>query len=157
MTQDTETIPNPDPSPFRQWGLWAVLFGALALALVFAQMVGPSFETKPSVGTQIGEIAGDIRRSAWRSFFGLPTPPPEPEPFSIFPYLAIAAPILGIIAVVLAVISGVLRENWRYTAYGLGLGIGAIVFQYVWWLVLIIAGVILLVSIIENIGDIFSF
>ena len=37
-------------------------------------------ETKPSVGAQIGEIAGDIRRSAWRTMLGLPEPTPEPTP-----------------------------------------------------------------------------
>jgi len=79
------------------------------------------------------------------------------EAASLTHYLAIAAPILGIVAILLSLISGVLRENWRYTAYGLGLGATAIVFQYFWWLALIVAAVVVLVAIIENIGDIFSF
>ncbi|MHA3979619.1 hypothetical protein ACW9UR_18245 [Halovulum sp. GXIMD14794] len=143
--------------PFRNWGAWAVLTGALALTLVFAQMVGPSLQPGPSAATQVGEIAGEIKRSAWRSFFGLENPKPEPEPVAIWTYLAFAAPILGIIAVVLSLVSGVLRENWRYSVYGACLGVAAILFQYLWWLALLIAGVLLLVAIIENIGEIFSF
>ena len=129
---------------------------ALALMLVFAQIVGPTLEPKPSIGTQIGEIAGDIRRSAWRSFFGLPNPAPEAVAPSIWSYFELAAPIIGVVAVVLSLISGVLRENWRYPVYGTTLGVAAIVFQYVWWLAMLVAGVVLLVAIIENIGEIFS-
>ena len=158
MAEQQLDIAGPNSqSPFRRWGLWAVLFGALALALVFVQIAAPSFEPKPSAGAQIGEIAGEIKRSAWRTFLGLPKPEVKPEPASLTFYLAVAAPILGILAIVLSLISGVLRENWRYAAYGASLGATAIVFQYFWWLALIVAAVVLLVAIIENIGDIFSF
>ncbi len=157
MAHQTE-IPQEDyPSFITTWGFWAVLTGALALILVFAQMVGPAFEPKPSTATQIGEIAGEIKRSAWRTFLGLPKPEPEAAPFSIWPYLAMAAPILGTVAVVLSVISGVLRENWRFSVYGTSFGVAAIVFHFFWWVALLVAGVVLLVTIIENIGDIFSF
>ena len=132
------------------------MIGALALVLVFVQIAGPSFEARPSAASQIGEIAGEIRRSAWRSFMGLPAPAPEPARPDMFVYLAIAAPTLGIIAVVLSAISGFLRENWRYAAYGAGLGIAALVFQFMWWVALLVAGVLLLRAIIENIGDIFE-
>lgn len=150
-------LARTSPNPLRTWGLWAVLTGALALALVLVQIVGPTFEPKPSVGTQIGEIAGEIKRSAWRSFLGLPRPEPELKSASVWSYLALAAPILGIFAVVLSLISGLLRENWRYPVYGVSLGAGAIVFQFFWWMALLVAAVLLLVAIIENIGDIFSF
>ena len=157
----TEQILEPagpnSPRPFRKWGLWAVIIGALAMALVFFQIAAPSFEPKPSAGAQIGEIAGEIKRSAWRTFLGLPKPEAKPEPASLTRYLAVAAPILGIVAIVLSLVSGVLRENWRYAAYGVSLGATAIVFQYFWWLALVVAAVVLLVAIIENIGDIFSF
>jgi hypothetical protein len=134
-----------------------VLFGALALALVFFQIAAPSFEPRPSAGAQIGEIAGEIKRSAWRTFLGLPKPEAKAQTVSLSYYLAVAAPILGIVAIVLSLISGVLRENWRYAAYGVSLGAAAIVFQFFWWLALIVVAVIVLVAIIENIGDIFSF
>lgn len=157
MEQQTNMTFQDSPRFLRKWGFWAVVFGALALVLVFVQIVGPTLEPKPSAATQIGEIAGEIKRSAWRTFLGLPKPEPEVVPVSKWNYLAMAVPILGAIAIVLSVISGVLRENWRYPVYGTSLGVAAVVFHFFWWVALLVAGVILLVSIIENIGDIFSF
>ncbi|MCB1493647.1 MAG: hypothetical protein KDJ77_17920 [Rhodobiaceae bacterium] len=157
MDNKVENLSQDAPQILHRWGFWAVLVGAVALTLVFAQMVGPSFEPRPSVGTQIGEIAGDIRRSAWRSFFGLPNQTPEAASPSIWMYVAFAAPILGIAAVVLSVISGVLRENWRFPACGIAFGVAAIVFQYFWWIALVVAGVVILAAIIGSIGEIFSF
>lgn len=157
MTAKSRNTPDGSSRFLRQWGFWAVVAGAIALVLVFAQIAGPAFDPKPSVASQIGEIAGEIRRSAWRSFFGLPNPAPEAAAPSLWNHVAIAAPILGVVAVVLSVISGILRENWRYPVYGTSLGVAAIVFQYFWWLALLVAGVVLLVAIIENMGDIFGF
>ena len=155
-----EQIANLDEAavgPLRRWGFWAVIFGATALVLVFIQVFGPMLEPAPSVGTQIGEIAGEIKRSAWRSFFGLSNDNANPEPVSAMNYLTLAAPILGVVAIVLSLISGVLRENWRYAVYGTGLGASAIVFHFFWWMALLLAGTLILIAIIENIGEIFSF
>ncbi|MEM8872470.1 MAG: hypothetical protein AAF848_09900 [Pseudomonadota bacterium] len=142
---------------FRQWGGWAVLLGGLAVLLVFVQIVGPSFESQPSVATQVGEIAGEIKRSAWRSFLGLEQPEPEVASTSVWIYVGLAAPVLGIAAILLSLVSGLARENWRLPVYGATLGAAAVVFQFVWWVAILVAGVLLLVAIIENIGDIFSF
>ena len=157
MEQATETSIQPLPSPFRKWGFWSVVFGALALVLVFIQLVGPTLEPSPSAASKIGEIAGEIKRSAWRTLIGLPAAEPAPEAVPIWNYFAIAAPILGTLALVLSLVSGVLRENWRYPVYGAGLGASAIVFQFLWWIVLVVCGVMLLIAILENLGDIFSF
>lgn len=153
---DPRTEPHtPEFAFYRTVGFWAVISGALALVIAFFHIFGPSLQPSPSVGEQIGEIAGDIRRSAWRSFLGLKAPEPEPVPTTN--YLFIVVPVLGAIAIVLAVISAAKGEHRRYVVYGTALGIGAIVFQFFWWVAVLIAGVVLLVAIIENIGDIFSF
>jgi hypothetical protein len=157
MEKQTEKPPQDAPKFLRKWGFWAVLCGAAAMVLVFAHMIGPTLEPRPSAASQIGEIAGEIRRSAWRSFFGLANRAPEAVSPSPWDYAAFAAPVLGVMAIVLSLISGVLRENWRYPVYGTGFGVAAIVFHYFWWVALLIAGVVLLVAIIENIGDIFGF
>lgn len=156
---DKTTLPSRhDPPAFlRKAGFWAVLLGAVALALVFIGIVGPTLDPAPSAATQVGEIAGEIKRAAWRSFFGLAPKEPVVEAVPVFAYVALAAPILGILAIVLAVVSGVRGENWRYPVYATGLGTAAIVFHYFWWLALLVAGVMLLVAVLENIGDIFSF
>jgi hypothetical protein len=157
MEQHIEPPMQGPPKFLTKWGFWAVMAGATALILVFAQFIGPMFEAKPSAAAQIGTIAGEIKRSAWLSFLGVATPEPDPAPVSIWIYVAMAAPVFGVLAVVLSLVSGLLRENWRYPVYATSLGVAAIVFQFVWWIALLVAGVILLVAIIENIGDIFSF
>jgi hypothetical protein len=154
MTQDAYT--GPAPHPFYTFGLWAVLTGGLALIAVFVHIVAPSLEPSPSVGSQIGEIAGEIRRSAWATFLGEAEPAPVEESIDWWIYLAFVGPTLGVAALVLSLISGLRRENWRYPAYGAGLGTAAILFQFVWMVAVLIAGVVLLVAIIENIGDVFG-
>jgi len=159
MELQTDMPPRPPLALFRTWGVWALMAGAMALILVMVQIAGPSLEPKPSAGTQIGEIAGEIKRAAWRSFLGLPEPAPEPVPMStrVFAYLGVAAPVLAVVAVVLSAISGVMREHWRFPVYATSLGAAAILFQFFWWVALLVVGVVLLVAILENIGDIFSF
>lgn len=157
MEQNADMNLHDRPQFLSKWGFWALLFGAASLILVFAQFALPAFEAKPSVGTQIGEIAGEIKRSAWRSFLGLPKPEPEAVATPLWMYFAMVAPVLGIIAICLSVVSAVLRENWRYSVYATSFGVAAIVFQMFWWVALLVAGVVLLVSIIENMDSIFSF
>lgn len=142
----------------RSVGFWAVASGALALILVLVSIMGPTLDPNPSVGTQIGEMAGEIKRAAWRSFLGLPQPQPEPpSAYARFmQLLPLVGSLIGLLALLLSLVSGLLRENWRYAAYGFGLGTAAIVFQFFWWVAALVACVILLVTIIENIGDIFS-
>lgn len=157
MTQSNDFSTPAVASLVRTWGFWALLAGALALVLVFLQISGVLNGPQQSAASQVGEIAGEIKRSAWRSFFGLAPKPVEPQPLPISRYLGFVGPVLGIIAIVLSVIAGALRENWRLPAYAASLGFIAVFFQFFWWVALLIAGVVLLVTIIANIGEIFSF
>ena len=160
MSDEIEPVQADRPEFLRKVGFWGVLIGGLALILVFSQIIGPSMESRStSAGTQIGEIAGEIKRSAWRSFLGLSQPEPEPlpKPVSVWLYAGFVGPILGVIAIILSMVSGVMRENWRFSVYGTALGASAVVFHYFWWVAVLIACAVVLVAIIENIGDIFSF
>jgi hypothetical protein len=155
-TQITEKSPSHF-NPFRTWGLWAVALGAMSLVLVLYQIFAPMSEPSPSVGTQIGEIAGDMKRSAWRSFFGLSDEAAEVEPATSTLYLLYVAPVMGVAAILLSLVSGLVGENWRFAAYGTGLGATAVLFHFFWWLALLVCGVLLLIAIIENLGSFFSF
>ena len=159
MTQQSDAAPVDPHNPLRTWGLWAVVLGAISLVLVFIHITQPFAEPAPSVGTQVGEIAGDMTRSAWRSFLGLEPEVAvvEPEPMAFTDYLGFIAPGLGVVAIVLAMISGLMRENWHYVVYGTGLGASAVLFYYFWWIALLFCGVLLLIAIIENLGSIFTF
>ena len=159
MTETQTMRDAPNPSPFRLWGLWAIAAGAIAVVLVCIQIFGPPAEPQPSAAQQIGEIAGEMKRSAWRAFLGMePEPPaPQPDPSLVSQYLPIAGPVLGVLAIVLAVVSALMRENWRLATYGTVLGASAVLMQMFWWVALLIAGVILLAAVIENLGGFFSF
>ena len=67
---DATMTPQPPtplaPSPFRHVGFWALVAAALGLLIVLIGIGLPMMDPKPSVGTQIGEIAGEMRRAAWR-------------------------------------------------------------------------------------------
>ncbi|WP_050929185.1 hypothetical protein [Aestuariivita boseongensis] len=157
----SDAIHPQAPRVTSSWGFWAVICGVVAMVLVLVQMQVLSSQESVPIGQQIGEIAGDIKRSAWRSFLGLSQPEREPVPVSlsqqIFQYLFYATPVIGGIAIVLAMVSLIKQENWRLGFYAVTFGGGAILMQYMWWMVLIFLGFLLLVKIVENIGDIFSF
>ena len=139
-------------------GFWALVIGALAMILVFLNISNVFNEPAPSAASQIGEIAGEIKRSAWRSFFGLGDDAPAAAATPAAPdFLALAPPVLGVVAIVLSAISGVLGEPRRLVVYGTSLGAGAVLFHFFWWVALLIAGVVVIVAILENIGEIFSF
>lgn len=146
---------------FTSWGFWAIIAGVVSVILVFTQMQLLTSQESVPVGQQIGEIAGEIKRSAWRSFLGLSQPEPEvvapPPGRDWFSILFIVTPVIAGLAIILAAVSLLMRENWRLGFYGVALGGGAILFQYVWWMAILILGFVLLIKIVENIGDIFSF
>ena len=136
------------------WGHFAIGTGALALALAVLHVFGGPFTPQPSVGTTVGEIAGEMRAAALRAVSGEPQPAPVPRGWDIDRILMLAAPLFGVVAIVLSMVSALRREGLRLAGYGAALGVGAFVFQLIWWIAALIAGVILLVAIVENIGDI---
>ena len=147
----SETQPHPDG---LGWGHVAMGAGALALALAMLTVFGGPFAPQPSVGTTVGEIAGEMRAAALRAVNGEPQPAPVPRGWDIDRILMLAAPLVGVMAIVLSMIAALRGERYRLAGYGAALGTGAIVFQFVWWIALLIAGTILLVSIIQNIDGI---
>lgn len=159
--QDHSQMQSPPPPqsqwPLSQWSFWAAAIGAVALVLVLAQIAGPMLEPRPSAATQIGEIAGEIKRSAWRSFLGLKPEAVEPVPPSLWDRLALVAPALGVVAILLALVSALRGEPWRFALFGLGLGATAVLFQFLWWAALLIVGALLLIAILKAIGGIFPF
>lgn len=98
------------PGLIRTGGFWAVIPGAMAHALSLVLIAGPSFETRHSAAQQMVETTGDI----WRSLLGLPRPAPQINAVRVRTYVTLAAPVLGIAAVVLSAISGALRKHAHY-------------------------------------------
>ncbi|MEO0980659.1 MAG: hypothetical protein AAFY24_25590 [Pseudomonadota bacterium] len=137
-------------------GLTGMALGAVALVLaLFLHSAGP-LDPQPTVGQSLGEIAADISTSALKKLKGEELPPPEAQPWSLDRTLSTAAYVLAGLAVILGVVSFVLRENRRVAIAAVGFGGIAIGFQLFVWTVMIIAGVIIIGYILTHLGDLFS-
>lgn len=146
-------IANPKDAMFS---FAAMVMGALGISLaLFVLYVGP-FTPQPDVGTQIGEIAGNMRAAAQRAVLGLP----QPEETIVHPtwdidrILIAAAPVLGCLGVISAVFAFIRREPARMATYGLFVSMAAIFMQVVLLVAIIIAGAIILVGIMQNLDSI---
>lgn len=145
-----ETI-NPQD---HKWGIASIVLGSAALLLAVIIIFGGPFAPQQSAGTSLGEIAGEMREAAQRKLQGLPQPEPQARPWTVDRVLQILAPALGVLAIVAAVVSAVQSNSRRMAAYGTALGVSAILVQFLWWVVLLVAGVVLLVSVMENFSSI---
>lgn len=142
---------------FRSWGVWAALVGAAALAMAFAQMAAPMMEPGPPLGVQIGEIVGDIKRSALRSFIGMPPAEPEPSQTPHWVFWGLAATLSGIAAILLSLASALRGEDLRLQVYGVSLGASALLVQMVWWVALLVLGMLLLLVVARALGAVSPF
>ena len=134
----------------HKWGLASIGLGAIALVVTMIVIFAGPFAPQDSVGTSIGKIIGEISVSALSTVRGDELPPPETRDWDIDRILLVTGPILAILAIITAIVSAFYHDPWRLPTYGAVLGVGAIAIQVIWWIVLIIAGALILVSIIEN-------
>lgn len=149
----------PD-APRANFGLVAFFFGAgalLAATLLTSGVFMP--EPEQSVGASIGEIARDIKDAAAGVFSDAASTSvatPDPAPFDPTALLSIIAPVLAAVAVVLGGISLFRHEPTSLPKYAIGLGLGAVLMQYVFWMALLICGTMILISILKNLDSIFE-
>jgi hypothetical protein len=136
----------------------AIALGGIGLLTALLVVYAGPFAPQQDVGTTIGEIAGNIRASAWRSFLGLEQPDSTivQRAWDIDRILMTLAPVAGVLGVLMAIIAYIRREPKRLATYGMALSVAAIFVQVLLIVVMIIAGVMLLISIIENMDSIFG-
>lgn len=147
-----QTAPPMRPAKF---GLIGFFLGAISLVILVIEM-SAIFEDPPakSAGTVIGEIAADIKQSAARALSGEPAPVAPPPPSNYGPMITVAALGMAGAAMVLGGIALYRHEPTRLPMLAVGFGVSAIVMHYVFWLAMLICAIVLLVSIINNLGDI---
>lgn len=132
------------------WGLASLFFGGAALILTVIVIFAGPFAPQQTVGTTIGQIIGEIRLSAMNTVRGEALPPPQTRPWDIDRILAVTGPVLAVLGFIATIVAAFRKDHWRMPTYGAVLGVAAITMQFLWWVALLIAGVVLLVSIIEN-------
>lgn len=134
----------------HKWGLASIGLGSIAFIVTAIVIFAGPFAPQQSIGSTIGEIIGDISVSAFKTVRGDELPPPEVAAWDIDRVLMITGPILAILAMITAIVSAFKHDPKRLPTYGAVLGVAAISMQFIWWVVMIIAGVALLISIIES-------
>ena len=136
----------------------AIGLGGIGLFIALLVVYAGPFAPQQDVGTAIGEIAGNMRAAAWRSFLGLEQPDSTivQRDWDIDRILMTAAPAAGVLGVVMAITAYIRREPRRVASYGMALSVCAIFVQVLLIIVMIVAGVMLLISIIGNMDSIFG-
>lgn len=139
-----------------KFGLLGFLLGVASLVVILIQLSALFEPQEKSSGSVIGEIAADIKQSAARVLAGEPAPEPTPAPQDFGQLITIAALCVAGVAVVLGGVGLYRNEPHRLSYLAVGIGVSAIVMQYVFWLAILICGVALLISIVENLGSFFD-
>ena len=143
------------PAPFS---LAAVALGGIGLFIALLVVFAGPFAPQRDIGTAIGEIAGNMRAAAWRSLFGLEQPDTTivQRAWDIDRILMIAAPAAGVLGIVTAIVAYVRNEPRRIAGYGLAISVSAVFIQVFLAVVMIIAAVMLLIGIMQNMDSIFG-
>ena len=139
-----------------KFGLVGFMLGIASLVVILIQL-SAFFEPQEKSGASvIGEIAAEIKQSAARALAGEPAPKPTPRPPDYSQFITIAALCVAGIAVMLGGIGLYRNEPHRLSYMAVGIGVSALVVQYVFWLAIMICGIALLISIIGNLDGIFD-
>lgn len=138
------------------WGLVAFFVAAIGLIAVTLHISDVFSEPEQSAATSIGEFAAEIRQSASRALSGDPAPAPAPpdRSWTADLMLALTGTVLAGIATILGAIGLFRREAPALPTAAIVMGCSAFLMQYVFYLALLIAGICLMVAILNNLGDI---
>ena len=138
-------------------GLIGFIFGTLAF-ICAAYLVSIQFApSDQSIGSAIGQIAGDIKTAARAAISGEAEPAAPVAPnWDLTAILAFIIPALSTLAILLGGFSLFRKEPRQLPMWSIGLGISAVLFQFAFWLAMVICGTLLLMSVLNNIGDIFA-
>ncbi|WP_299672262.1 hypothetical protein [uncultured Roseobacter sp.] len=143
------------PMPFS---IAAIAFGGAGLFIALLVMYAGPFAPQPDIGTTMGEIAGNMRAAAWRAFLGLEQPDTTiaQRAWDIDRILMTAAPAAGVLGILMAIIAYIRQEPKRAASCGVALSVCAVLVQVLLMILMIVAGVMLLMSIIQNMDSIFG-
>ena len=136
-------------------GFSAMILGATALMVVILHFWTGPLAPQKSVERTIAEIAVNISREVARVVRDKPAVT-KPRAWNIDDTIRLAGAALAALALILAAVGVVRREDFRPAVMGASLGGGAIAFQFVTWLALVALGLVLLWIVISHVGGILS-
>jgi hypothetical protein len=139
----------------NRFSLIAMVCGGCALAMVIFHFWAGPFEPQKTLERTIAETAVNISNEVMRVRRGEPAVP-KARNWNTDKIVQIVVAVAGVLAILTAVVGFVRREDYRQVIAGVGLGGAAVAFQFVTWLALLAAGLILLWIIIANLSSILS-
>lgn len=139
-----------------KFGLIGFLLGVVSLVIIVVQMSAYFEPQEQTSGIVIGEIAAEIKQSAARVLAGEAAQERSAPPLEYSRYITICALVLAGCSVVSGAIGLYRNEPHRLSYLAIGVGFSAVVIQYVFWLAILICGVALLISILDNLDSIFG-
>lgn len=139
-----------------KFGLVGFILGVASIIVILIQLSAFLEPQEKSSGAVIGEIAADIKQAATRALSGEPAPAPTPPdlPLEYYQIITVAALCAAGIAVVLGAVGLYRKEPSQLSYMAVGVGISAFVMHFVFWMAILICGMILLTSIVRNLDSI---
>lgn len=147
---------NATHLPRANWGFAGFVVGTLGLLAALLLVTGFFHEPDQSAAATIGQLAADIKQSAKLALTGAQMPAPAPRGMDMNDYLAIITPVVAAAAILLGGLSLFLNEPANFSKFAIGFGIAAIAMQYVFWIAVLLCGMMLITAVVSNIGEIFE-
>jgi len=142
-----------------KFGLAGFLLALIALVIAAIQVSAVLEPPKKASSVSIGEIAADIRDAAQRRLAGEEAPQEAPavdQSIDMAQILTVIGTVLAVLGATAGAIGLYKSEPKNLPMLAIGVGIGAVVMQYIFWLALIICGVILLAAIVGGMEGIWG-
>ena len=148
MAQTASTSPKPIA------GYIGFALGAATLIIVLVHFWAGPFAPQQSVSISVGTVAAEIRQAASRAMTGAPQPAPEAREWDIDKVIEVSSATFAGLAIIVGLLGIVRHEPKRPAAGGIALGLSAVTFQFLTWMVLLLVGAFIYYAIIENVGGI---
>jgi len=152
-TSQTDTVAPVRP----RMGVAGFMLGALALLVVVISFVGGPFAPQNAVGVTLGDIAAEAGKATLRNWLGMDQPTAAPAPWTIDRALWLVGVVLGVIAILCGAVALLLSERRDIALWALGLGISAVMLQFIASALMMVVGALILCALIYALGDFLSF
>ncbi|MFT6025615.1 MAG: hypothetical protein ACI9PY_003758 [Ascidiaceihabitans sp.] len=140
-----------------QYGYIGMGMGALGLGLAVVHFFAGPFSPQQNIDISLGEMAANMAKSATREFLNQPQPAPLPKIWDLDAILRAVAAVASALAIILAVVAFVLKENQRVVMAAAVLGSAALAFQFAIVLLFAIFFLFLIYIISNSLGFDFDF
>ncbi|WP_428242721.1 hypothetical protein [Gynuella sp.] len=134
-------------------GYIGIALGSIALLLALVSFWAGPFSPQPTLESLVAEKAASIRSAALDALAGKEdVSKTYTTQWTVDKVINVIIPLLGGLAVILAVVSYVKKEPTRVVGGAVALGISAIAFQFIAMYVMVILFVLLVISVIGTLG-----